>query len=143
MEEKETENKMLPGYIYGGLAENESPTDVLAVNRLSGNDIIDRFAQLVYENGHLRMKFYTNKMQVPAGRFSNLFVFYSGMPPSHWIDSYIYLAAVDLLKKTEMPFEAIADRLGFTSVNVFSRFCKRMGKISPYKLRTGRNYHIN
>ena len=143
MEEKKAKDKMLPNFIYGGLAKEEDALDVLAINQLSGNDVIDRFAELVYRKGHQSVKYYANAMEIPYEYFSGMIISITSMKPSHWIDEYVYLAAVDLLKETDMKINEISDRLGFTSANVFSRYCKRMNKKSPYKLRHNVNYHFD
>ena len=142
MEEKDAKYKMLPSYVYGGLSDEKDAPNVLAANQLSGSDILDRFAGLIYRRGHMTVKCYASAMGIPYKYFGGMIISITGIKPSRWIDEFIYLATVDLLKKTDMSFDEISDRLGFTSANVFSRFCKRMGKGSPYKLRNGRSYHF-
>jgi AraC-type DNA-binding domain-containing proteins len=139
--EEEDRRKMQPDYIYGGLAKEKDASNILAANRLSGNNTIDQFAELVYRNGRRNLKYYADAMKIPYEYFTGTIISISGIRPSCWIDDYIYLATIDLLKKTNLSFNEISARLGFTSANAFSMYCKRKSKSSPHKLRFNESYH--
>lgn len=58
-----------------------------------------------------------------------------GKSSKRMIDERIITEAKTLLKETNYPIEQIARELGFSSIDVFSRFFKRVTGVSPSKLR--------
>ncbi|WP_368077566.1 helix-turn-helix domain-containing protein [Parabacteroides goldsteinii] len=60
---------------------------------------------------------------------------YSGKSAAEWIDEYIVLEAMALLKSTDMTVQEISDELNFPSQSFFGKFFKRVSGVSPKAYR--------
>ncbi len=103
-------------------------------NRLSGNELIDKLADLINTYGMNTTKFYETQIGLGGG-LSHLVRLYSGMEFKQWRNEYIMLAAKELLVETKYTLAQVGQRLGFSGIYTFSRWFIRMEKTSASKWR--------
>lgn len=107
--------------------------------RKTGVEVLDLFTELVHKHMNHYPEFYAKKLGVTYVALSGYIQVMSGMPAKEWIDKYYYMAACELLKKTELSLRSIAKATGFSSAKSFSRaFVNRFGKPASEWRQKGR-----
>jgi methylphosphotriester-DNA--protein-cysteine methyltransferase len=104
-------------------------------NRPTGNNFIDLFASLLRKHGHRKPFFYARLMGVTEKELSMVIKAMSGISAAEWIWRYLHLASCELLKETDMSIGEVSKRLGFSSLNTFTRYFYRMEGMYPSDFR--------
>lgn len=89
----------------------------------------------LYHKKERRIDFYADKLHLSSKYLSQLIKNYSGKSAAEWIDEYIVLEAMALLKSTDMTVQEISDELNFPSQSFFGKFFKRVSGVSPKAYR--------
>jgi AraC-like DNA-binding protein len=98
---------------------------------------IEKFHELIEDNftKARSVQFYADKMNVHPGHLNFLMKTHSGLNAKKAIDNRILLEAKYLLKNSSASIKEIADRLGFSDVNYFSSFFRKLNQVSPRQYR--------
>jgi AraC-like DNA-binding protein len=64
----------------------------------------------------------------------------SGITANEWIWRYLHLASRELLQKTGLSATEISEKLGFSSLNTFTRYFYRMEGRHPKEYIFRKNY---
>jgi AraC family transcriptional regulator, transcriptional activator of pobA len=98
---------------------------------------VEKFHELIEENfTKVRsVQFYADKMNVHPGHLNFLMKTHSGLNAKKAIDNRILLEAKYLLTNSSGSIKEIADQLGFSDVNYFSSFFRKMAQVSPRAYR--------
>ncbi len=128
--------KILPSDVFitildSSITVNRDGLPQLNGNRLTGNDFINLFAQLIHKYGNLQSQRYASMMGVDAIVFSSAIVAMTGIGAREWICGYLDLASCELLEKTDLPIAEISKKLNFSSAVSFSQFFYRIHKCYP------------
>lgn len=83
------------------------------------------FAILISRHHHSPAYFYAEKLEMTSLELSNQCKAYSGISAAEWISEYVLLEAKDLLSKTQLRPSQIAEILGFSNHDTFSRWFRR------------------
>ena len=100
-------------------------------NRLAGNDFMDLFVRLLRKHGHKKPEFYAQLMGLTPSEMRVSIRAMSGILANEWIWRYLHLASRELLQKTNLNMTEVSEKLGFSSLNTFTRYFHRMEGISP------------
>ncbi len=103
--------------------------------RVTGNDFIDEFAQILVVHKMKRIRFYEKEMGLNVGSMQQLIFFYSGLTFKEWRNEYLMLCAKELLLYTDLTLDEIGRRLDFSCINSFGRWFARLEKSPPSKWR--------
>ena len=106
------------------------------------NSIFNRFITLV-EEYHLKERdiiFYANKLYLTPKYLSSVIHATSGKFAGEWIDYYVIALAKSLLVSSTKTIQEIGYSLNFSSPSAFTKFFKRIMKMSP---REYRNNQLN
>ena len=106
------------------------------------NSIFNRFITLV-EEYHLKERdiiFYANKLCLTPKYLSSVIHAASGKFAGEWIDDYVITLAKSLLVSSTKTIQEISYSLNFPSPSTFTKFFKRIMKMSP---REYRNNQLN
>lgn len=136
-------NKITPADVFITILDHaeqawraaEGPQPPLHKNRPSGNEFIDRLAELMSQHKKKTVRFYEEAMGLNAGSMHEFILLYSGMPFKDWHNQYLALAAKELLTETDYDLDEIGRRLGFSGINTFSQWFIRNEKIPPARWR--------
>lgn len=104
-------------------------------NRDSGNDFIDLFAGIVRKYGHISTAEYARMLNLSPNELSVTIRALTGMSFRDWRDEYLRMACCELLEETKLNIMEISERMGFTSIYVFSRFFQNVQKYQPTEWR--------
>lgn len=96
-----------------------------------------QFISLVQEHAieHKDLSFYADKLCVTPKYLSNVISKTTGKKAAKWIDYYVMLQAMRLLKNTEDNISQISDKLNFMTSSDFCRCFKRMTGMTPKQYR--------
>ena len=100
-------------------------------NRPSGNDFMDTVAHLLSVHMMQKVWRYEKALGLGAGVLNQITIQCSGMTFLEWRNQYILLAAKELLVETDYGLNEIGKRLGFASINSFSKWFIRTEKEKP------------
>lgn len=97
----------------------------------------ERFLSLLRENycSHKDMQFYADRLYVTPKHMSKVIKQVSGKTVPQWIDSFVLLEGMNLLKYSDCSVKEIAFRLKFASVQSFHRFFKSQVGKTPMEYR--------
>lgn len=130
--------KTLPEDVYRsvlGTDTTSSDTQPSALDVFSAlatkNPFMHELVGLVHEHLYLAKRYYEAKLNVSPLQLALLMDMYSGLTFMEWRDRYILQAAYELLAKTPMHINKIAERLHFKDAVVFSRYFKKHTGESP------------
>lgn len=106
-------------------------------NEQNDYGICNNFFELIECNFiHQRnSNFYAQSMNVSKGHLEFIIKEKTGKTVKSWIDERIIEEAKRLLRETPLSIESISRNLQFSSIEVFSRFFKRVTGVSPSKFR--------
>ncbi len=136
--------KILPEEVFITIFEREPteaelwmgvPAKGFEGHRPTGNNFMDLFARLLRQHGHKKPEFYAHKMGLKTHEFNLCIKGMSGVTANEWIWRYLHLASRELLAKTKWKVTEVGQRLGFSSLNTFTRFFYRMEKLHPLDYR--------
>ena len=110
-----------------------SSSEIVAINknRPSGNEFMDKLAELLSLYKMRKVHFYEERMGIKQGTLSHFTKIYSGMMFSEWRNQYIMLAAKELLLETNDELQKVGQRLGFSGISTFSRWFVKNQNESP------------
>ncbi len=104
-------------------------------NHTSGNECMDKLAELVSLYGMQPTKFYEKMLKLKQGVLHHIVFSYSGLSFIDWRNNYLMLASKELLSDTNYPIDVIAKRLKFSGITTFSKWFIRLEKQFPSKWR--------
>lgn len=105
----------------------------------SRKDAISKeFIKLVQENciTHRDLSFYADKLCITPKYLSSVISKTTGKKALKWIEDYVIVQAMQLLKSTDMNINQISDALNFQTPSDFCRCFRKNTGISPRQYRT-------
>ncbi len=103
--------------------------------------VMDRFRALIAQHArdNLKPKDYAARLNLTGGAFTRRCKRVYGKTPSALIQEQTILEAKKLLHLTRAPIKEIASTLGFADEHYFSRYFKKLTRVSPkhFRERTG------
>lgn len=99
--------------------------------------LVDKFLAIVKENYREQrvIVFYAEKLFLTPKHLSKVIRIRSGKSAGKWIEDYVMLEAMALLKSTDKTIQQISDELNFPSQSFFGKYFKRRADISPKEYR--------
>ena len=85
----------------------------------------------VYHAQEHSVKFYASKLNLTANYLSGIVKDYSGKTASEWINEYVILEAMTLLRFSDMNIQEVAYKLNFSTQSAFGKYFKQKTGISP------------
>lgn len=82
------------------------------------------------------LEYYAGRLCITPHYLSEISKRISGHPATYWIDRFVAGELSRLLLQSDLPLEAIADRLNFSSVSYLSRYVKSKLGVTPSEYRT-------
>ena len=123
--------------LLGKMKMPDAEFPMMATNKLDQEfmekviSVVDKNLDTEFNNDQLAVE-----MCMSRSAFYNKFKVLTGMSPNDFINSYKLKKAVVMLKdEAQLPITEIADRLGYNSVNYFSRKFKMQFGITPSNFR--------
>ena len=103
------------------------------------NQVFEHFLTLVseYHSTERGVAFYADKLCLTPKYLSKLVKTASGRSAPDWIDSFVLLAAKNLLKYSDIPIKEVVYRLHFPNPSVFHKFFKTHTGMTPSEYRNG------
>lgn len=81
------------------------------------------------------LDYYAERLCVTPHYLSEISKSISGQPATYWIDRFVSGELSRLLMQSDLPLEAIADRMNFSSVSYLSRYVKNKLGMTPSEYR--------
>jgi|GEM_PF-861143 len=133
-----------PAQLYNGLIDNpgkeiKARSALVRENKVSENNYMNMFANMVLIYGKRDAKDYARMLGVNVKHFDGAIRCMSGMTAHHWINKYLCLVACDLIEHTDFTFKTIGKILGF-SQSSFSQFFRSQQKMQPWEYRNLKRY---
>ncbi len=104
-------------------------------NKPTGNELIDKFAELLSIHQMKKTSFYEKSLGMKAGTLNQMIILYSGLSFKDWRNQYIMLSAKEWLAKTDYKLDIIGKRMGFSGIYTFSKWFIRIEKDEPFYWR--------
>ena len=95
-------------------------------NKPSGNESVDKLADIISLNMMKRLNFYEKAMGTKPRVLNGFMMMCSGMSLKDWLNQYILLAAKELLLETDYNLREVGKRLCFSGENTFGRWFLRI-----------------
>jgi len=101
------------------------------------NVLVDKFLSLVEANFREQrmVEFYAEKLFLTPKHLSKTIKSKSGKTAGQWIEDYVMLEAMALLKSTDMTIQQISDELNFPTQSFFGKYFKCRAGMSPKNYR--------
>lgn len=117
--------------IEAGILNWRSDEVKVIKNRTTGNELIDKVAELLSIHHMRSTQFYEKALGMRQGTLYPMMLLYSGLSFREWRNQYIMLSAKEWLTETDYKLDVIGKRLGFSSIHTFSKWFIRTEDIAP------------
>jgi AraC-like DNA-binding protein len=137
---KPPEYQMIAGSLAAGIiAQTLSALRAKGLERPPVAQVIEEAKRMLLEGGSqsLPLESYAARFSMSYSTFRHCFKTQTGLSPRQFALERRLEEAQALLRDTNLPVGAIADKLGFKSVHYFSRFIKQRTGLSPSHRRKG------
>lgn len=110
----------------------------ISKNKTRKDIIFEQFHELLTKNfkEERSVSFYADKLFITPKHLSFVVKSITGKSASEWIDGYIILESMTLLKVSNMSVKEVSNHLNFPNQSFFSKFFKRHTTISPSEYKT-------
>jgi AraC-like DNA-binding protein len=100
-------------------------------------DLFDKFIKLLNKHAEKErsLEFYADKLFVTRNYLSIVISRYSGVTSMEWIDRAVIMEAKVMLRHSTLPITEIAEMLNFPSDSSFSKYFRRITKMTPLAYR--------
>lgn len=131
-----SEKRIVPKDVFLTIFDaEEQKYSQTAKNRLSGNEIVDKLAELLSVHGMMSPRRYAKKMGIKNEMLNHFLMLCSGLTFRQWRNEYLILGAKELLIETDLSLDQVGKRLGFTGQSAFGKWFTRIVKDAPSRWR--------
>ncbi len=131
-----SEKRIIPKDIFVTIFDaEEQKYSQTAKNRLSGNEIVDKLAELLSTHGMMSSRRCERMMGIKSEMLNHFLLLCSGLSFRQWRNEYLILGAKELLVETDLSLDQVGKRLGFTGQSAFGKWFTRIVKDAPSRWR--------